>query len=432
MTGTAREVELTLDQRKAQNFRNYFFYVEAIFYFLQGIYTAGIQVYVTYYTTQVFKLDFVTIASISAAIGIPTYLKMFTGLLSDRVPVGKMGRRKPYLFLGGILYIPAFIAIATITEYSPIWLVALIACFACFVIVDGTADALTVDVTPDEHVSKMQGFANGGRYAGMAVGIILSSILSKSLGWNVIIVILAIAAAGQAFVTLLFKELPENKGRENLIPVKAALKLGFGHKGAWLGLVFAVCFMGSMGLANILGPVVMTETNETVYGMATMVSYIAIAISAFAVGQIINKIGGFTNRNIWLMFAAIWVLMTPWLLVQGRWESTGLVILAHATLGIARGIVTVITYAILMRLCSEALEGFMFAIFTSVMNVGLMTLSPKIIAFFGETLGMGMIPALFTMMPVMLIGILTIPGINKSVEQRIAQSPVAGNLIDPS
>lgn len=253
--------------------------VEAAFYFLQGDYTAGIQVYIVYYTTQVFKLDYVTIASISAAFGIPTYLKMFTGLLSVRVPVGKFGRRKSYVFLGEILYIPAFIAIATITNYSPVWLIVLIAIFTCFVIVRGTADALTVDVTPDEHVSKMQGYANGGRYVGMAVGVILGSILSKLLGWNVVIVILAVAAVGQTFVALLFKELPELKERSNLILVKMAFKLGFGNKGAWLGILFAVRFMGSMGLANIVGPVVMNNTSETVYGIATMVSNIAIALA---------------------------------------------------------------------------------------------------------------------------------------------------------
>ena len=62
----------------------------------------------------------------------------------------------------------------------------------------------------------------------------------------------------------------------------------------------------------------------------------------------------------------------------------------------------------------------MFSIFTSVMNLGTGAIAPKVIAYFGETVGIGMIPALFTMMPLMLIGVLMIPGINRSVEQRIA------------
>ena len=109
--------ELTLDQRKQKNFKNYYFYVELLFYFLQGIYVAGLQVYITYYMTHVFKLDYATIATVASLAALPTYLKMFTGLLSDRVYVGKFGRRKPYLIMGGILFIPAFIALSTITTF---------------------------------------------------------------------------------------------------------------------------------------------------------------------------------------------------------------------------------------------------------------------------------------------------------------------------
>lgn len=416
-----RGVELTLDQRKQRNFKNYYFYVELLFYVLQGIYVAGLQVYIVYYTTNVFKLDYAAIATVTALSGLPTYLKMFTGLLSDRVPVGKFGRRKPYLIMGGVLFIPAFIVLSTITTYSVIWLGAIILCNICFVIVDGTADALTVDITPDEHTSKMQGFANGGRYVGMAIGVALAGALPGIVGWSVVAIFLGVAAAGQAFATLLFKELPEAKEKEKLIPIKSAVKIGFGNRGAWLGLLFAVFFMGAMGMAIMVGPVVMKNTNSAVYGMATMTQYIAVAAGAFVVGQLVEKIGGLTTRNIAILFVAIWVLMCPWLLVNGHWDNTFMVIFAHATMGFARGAVSVITYAVLMRLCSESIEGFMFSIFTSVMNLGLQMVSPKIIAYFGETLGMGMVPAMFTMIPMMLIGMLLIPAINKSVEERRAK-----------
>ena len=69
----------------------------------------------------------------------------------------------------------------------------------------------------------------------------------------------------------------------------------------------------------------------------------------------------------------------------------------------------------------DSSAGFRLSIFTSVMNLGLQMVSPKIIAYFGETLGMGMVPAMFTMIPMMLIGMLLIPAINKSVEERRAK-----------
>lgn len=96
-----------------------------------------------------------------------------------------------------------------------------------------------------------------------------------------------------------------------------------------------------------------------------------------------------------------------------------LIIFVQTTLGIARGIVYVTAYAaILMKLCSNSIEGFMFTIFTSAMNFGKIIILPKIIAYFGDSIGISMIPALFTMAPVMLIGILTVPSINKSIEAR--------------
>lgn len=424
-----QNAELTLDQRKQKNFKNYFFYVELLFYFLQGIYAAGLQVYITYYTTTVFNLDYATIATVVSLVGIPTYLKMFTGLLSDRVYVGKFGRRKPYLIMGGLLFIPAFIVLSTITTYSPVWLGAILLCTVCFVIVDGTADALTVDITPDEHTEKMQGYANGGRYAGMAVGVALTTALPGVIGWQAVAVILGIAAAGQAFSALLFKELPGAELKEKQIPIKTAIKIGFGNRGAWLGILFALCFMGSMGMANSIGPVVMNNTSQTVYGIATMAQYIGVALGAFFVGQLINKIGGLTNRNIIYLFIGICILLLPWLLVDGNWDKTARVILAEVTMGIARGAVSVITYSVLMRLSSESIEGFMFSVFTSVMNLGLSMLSMNIIAFFGETMGFGMIPAMYTMIPMMLVGILLIPAINKSVEERrLKETEVALSL----
>lgn len=409
---------MTLDERKLKNFKNYFFYIEGIFYFLQGLYTAGLQVYLTYYMTNVFKLNFATMATVGALVGIPTYLKMFTGLLSDRVPVGKFGRRKPYLILGGILFIPSFILLTTITTYSPLWLGIVILCFCCFVLVDGTADALTVDITPDRYTSKMQGFANGGRYAGMAVGIVVTSFASPIIGWVPIIMILGVAAVGQAFVTLLFKEikLPDTQ-KENIMPIKKAFKTSFTSKSTWLGLFFAIFFMGGYGLMNVISPLVMKNTSQAIYGISNMFCYASIAISSFATGVLVHKFGGFTNKNVFILFIITWVCVFPWLLVDGNWNNTFLVIFAQCTVGIGRGIVSVATYGILMRLCIESMEGFLFAIFTSVMNIGLNALAPNIISFFGETLGFGMIPAMFTMLPVMLLGLLAVPLINKNIEK---------------
>lgn len=323
--------------------------------------------------------------------------------------------------MSSIAFVVAFIFLGGLKEYSSMWLFALVLCNFAFVLVDGTADALTVDITPDEHATKMQGYANGGRYAGMAVGILIGSFLSNVIGWTPVIIILGAAAVLQAIVAMLFREISIDGEKKNKLNFGQSFKLGFGNKGAVLGLFFSILFMGSFGVSYIMNPVLMSNVSQQVYGIANLIGYAAVAVAAWLTGVIVNKVGGITNKVIFVLFGLIWIFMIPWLFVQGNWDNSTMVIIAQTSMGISRGIVTVTTYAVLMKLCSETLEGFMFAIFTSLMNVGLLALTPNIVAYFGETRGWGMIPALFIMMPVMLIGVLLVPGINKSIAEKDAR-----------
>lgn len=413
---------MTLDERRLKNFKNHFFYVEGLFYLLQGIYAGGLQIYVVYCMTKVFQLNYVTIASLSALIAMPVYFKMFTGLLSDRVPIGKFGRRKPYLIFGGILYIPSFLMLARITTYSPIWIVAVILCYSCFVLVDGTADALTVDVTPDKYVSKMQGFANGGRYIGMAIGVAIASFLSPVIGWNAVIIIVGVAAVGQSFIMMLIKEIKNedigNSNEEGLVPIKIAFKMAFGSKGTWLGIIFGVLFCGCFGAKGNLNALIMNNVSREIYGLSSLVSFIFVAVGSLGGGIVVSKRGGFSNKNTLIIFIISWILYLPWLLVNNNWDNTSLLILAQCGLGLGTGLVHVCSYGIVMRLCYQSIEGFMFAIFTSVFNIGMVAIAPNVIAYFGETLGMGIIPAMYTMIPVTLLGMLIVPAINKTIEER--------------
>lgn len=420
---------LTLNQRRQNNFKKSFFLIEGGFYFFQGIFASGLQVFFTFYMTQVFDLDITIIAAITAMTGVPMYLKMFTGLLSDKVPIGKFGRRKPYILLGGIAFVIAFAFLIGLSKFSSLWVFAFILCNVAFVIVDGTADALTVDITPDEYTTKMQGIANAGRYAGMAVGIIIGSFLSEIIGWVPVIVILGVAAILQAGAAMLFREIETVSEKTNELSFAQSFKLGFGNKGAILGLFFSVLFMGSFGVTYIINPVLMENVSTNVYGIANLVGYIVVALSAYFTGIVVNKFGGVTNKIIFILYGLIWLFMVPWLFVLGNWDNTVAVILAQTCMGVSRGIVTVVTYSVLMRLCSEALEGFMFAIFTSLMNVGQLALTPNIVAYFGNTLGWGMISALFVMMPIMLIGVLLVPGINKSIAQKAARREKIENKV---
>ena len=135
------------DDVKRTNWKKSFIIYEAIFYYFQGFYLMGMQTFLGV-TMANFGLSIAEQASFSAWIGLPTYLKMFIGLLSDRVPFVKFGRRKPYILIGSLLYIPAFGLLFSIKDFGALWIVAALAAQIAWVMVDTTLDALTVDVTP--------------------------------------------------------------------------------------------------------------------------------------------------------------------------------------------------------------------------------------------------------------------------------------------
>lgn len=406
---------LTWDQRKQQNFRKSFFAIETIFYFLQGLYISGLIILTDYQMAVLFELDFSTISTIIFIIGIPTYLKMITALISDRVSIGKLGKRKPYLIIGAIFFAVSFSLLYFINAYSTYYVIVLFLAYVGFMFVDGTADALTVDLTPANEASRMQGFAQGGRYAGWALSYILGSRLAPVIGWDKFTLLIGIIAVAQALVPLLFKEIknPESTPKTNPGVIES-IKLSFGNWPAIQGLIFALVFMSSIGITSIMGPLMLEKVGLQVYGDSRLIGYIVLSISTATIGTLIRRWGGFTNRNVFISFAVIWLLFTPWLLVMQNWENVALVFIAQICMGIARGITIVVTYALIMPLCNSTVEGFMFATFTSLMNIG-RGFASKVVAFFGETLNWGMVPAIFVILPIMAIGLLMVPGINRGI-----------------
>lgn len=156
------------DEYKSSHWKNMYFWIEAVFYFLQGLFLAGLSAYGNVRMAE-WAIPLAQQATLTALTGIPAYLKMFIGLLSDRVIVGKWGRRKPYLILGLIIAIPSYIFFITTQNFTGL-LIGQTLAFLAWAFSDTTLDALTVDITPQEYDSRMQSYAQGGRYLGMAIG----------------------------------------------------------------------------------------------------------------------------------------------------------------------------------------------------------------------------------------------------------------------
>lgn len=410
------------DVAKRANWRTAFLWLQGIFYFFQGFYVAGNGNFIDV-TLGNFGLSVEQFAAYSAMIGIPTYLKFGIGLLSDRLPFIKFGRRKPYIVLGGLLYIPAFALLFWLKEFNWLWIAAALAVQVAWVLVDTTLDAMTVDVTPEEQAGKMQGAANGARMAGMGLGILVVPLIGPRIGWPTTVVIIAACAVIQAAVALLYRELPVSK--EDLkhdMAFGTVVKNMLRKKVWWLSIIYAMFFMGSIGIGRAITGFLMTDLGWgkdpdllAVFGSSNLLHYLATTAGALLLGRFMAKHKN--NIKFFILISVLfWLFILPWFLVGTSVENIFWVYVAQFTYGIGRGMMIVLVYSVVMRVCPKTLEGFMFATLTSAMNIGLTAITPNTIAFFTERFGLA--PSIFSTIPYTIIGLIALEFILRDLVKR--------------
>jgi PAT family beta-lactamase induction signal transducer AmpG len=114
-----------------------------------------------------------TLGFFTSLLLIPFILKVFLGMLSDKVPIGRLGSRKPYMTIGLLLFAASYFACSRInpgTDFTSFavftWLASLgLALF------DTCADGWAVDVAEEREQSAIQ----ASMIAGKSLGLILMS-----------------------------------------------------------------------------------------------------------------------------------------------------------------------------------------------------------------------------------------------------------------
>ncbi|MHA1202910.1 MAG: MFS transporter [Candidatus Heimdallarchaeaceae archaeon] len=420
---------VNLSETKMGNFKDYYLWFQGLFYFLQGFSLTGIMVFLTFQLAVTWGLNYAEIATITVLVTIPIFLKMIPGLLSDRVPIGKFGRRKPYIILGTFLTIPGYILISIIKEFSWMFIASYLLVMIAWVFIDGTLDALTVDITPPEKIDKMQGFAVTGRMLGYAAGGISGVLLANKIGWSYMLLIMGAFSVGQGLIGLVYPE-PKNIGALlTEIPLKKVFKETFGSSRSWMNFAFAILILVSGGIAGLTNAFVLSEkgwgsTEELIllYGFLVMVQNIAAGVGAFVYGYLGPKIKN--KRNYFIVSGVvIWALILPMIALIFT-SSTAVIFLVNVGLGAAMGITIVVAQSLAQKECPRSIEGFYFATLTSFMNIGQVMAGPMIIGAFSVSLGL--IPAIYTLIPVTVVAVVLGILISKKAEES------CDDLVDPT
>ena len=259
---------------------------------------------------------------IKTLVALPTFLKMFSGLLSDRVPIASWGRRKPYIFLGLVFYVPAFAVMAFHDAYDAVWIASLMAVMAGWMIVDGTMDGFAVDITPDEFQGSFQGVHSATRMVGFAAGSVLIPLIGPKFGWTPTVALMAVAAIVQTVSAFFFRE-PRvtRQDLKNLMPLRAVLKEAFGSSKPWMGILFMLSLTAVTAIPGVAQLYILTNLGWgrdpgllKLYGLLNLTLFGGAAIGSFVFGRIMSR--RIHSMLFYVLTTVVyWILMLPWLLV---------------------------------------------------------------------------------------------------------------------
>ena len=312
-----------------------------------------------------YKLTMSQVGLVGAIALIPFVLKIFLGMLSDRVNLLGHGHRKPYILIGLVLQAVCLVIVPLINPAQWFGLYAALA----FVLMTGMAlydtctDGLALDTTPPEEEGTIQGFMVGGR----ALGVVLISAVIGTLvdraGWAAAFYTLAVLTLLPIPLVLMAREGQRPADRKfEWKAFRAFTKRSV----ITLGVLGALYSLITSGAQQNLTPFLQSEfgISLSAAGLYTTVWGVGMIIGSLAGGRFVDRIG--QRRSV---LAALMVALGA-ILALSFTTSASLAWVFTLLFGCAFGYYDTVYFAVSMRATDPRIAASMFAILMAVANLG--------------------------------------------------------------
>ncbi len=338
----------------------------AAVYFLEGAVLTYFSAFNVLYLRS-FDLSFSLIGIVGGITLLPFILKIFIGLLSDRVNLLGSGHRKPYILIGLVLQTLAFLLVPQFnpnTQFS-LYLTMMILAALGMSTYDTTSDGLSIDTTPPQDRGLVQGLMVGGRALSAVITAALMGIFSESGQWPLIFYM--IAALG--LLTLVLAALVQEK--KERVPEMQFSKAAFGafKDKAFLlflalGVIYPLALYSAQGMVG-------AYLNE---GLKISLGLVGLYTSVFGIGTVLGGLVGgplmrkFGERNSVLAALLITSAAT---FILALTTSAGLMWAIVFLFGFAFGYYETVYFALGMAFSDPRIAAFMFSVIMAVGNFGI-------------------------------------------------------------
>jgi len=336
----------------------------SLLYFAQGsilgYFTALNAIYL-----RSFGISMSQIGLFSAIALMPLILKIFLGMLSDRVNLFGLGYRKPYIIFGLLIQAAGQLVFPLINPANSFVLLTAVAFLSLtgMAIYDTCTDGFALDTTPPEDEGTVQGIMVAGR----ALGIVLISatvgILSELANWNAVFLSLAIMTVIPIPLVLILKEPSRPPGRT----FEWSAFRAFGKKPVIaLGLLGIVGFIITSGANQLVNPF-LRESFGISYmqaGFYAAIWGVGVILGGITGGRLTDRIGHKRSMKSALITSLVTVFFIAFILDPIlAWPLVFL-------FGLAYGYFETVYFATSMGKTDMRIAASMFAILMAVANIG--------------------------------------------------------------
>ncbi len=310
-------------------------------------------------------LTMTDIGIFSAIALIPFVIKIFLGILSDKVNLFGLGHRKPYIVLGLVIQTICLVVIPFINPAENYWLFVAIA----FILQLGMAwydtctDGLALDSSSEEEESTIQSFMVGGRAIGIIVASLVTGFLAENVSWNSVFWTLAVLTLVPFILLPLVKEPKEEK--EEVFNWKAFGAFKNSQILAVAGFGFVV-FAAVIGANFLVNPFI-EETIGISLSQAGLISTtwgIGVVIGSVIAGLIMKKLSIKNSLLIGVSVTSVFIVALSFI------NSLEMALIIVPIFGIGYGITQTMAFALCMRYTVAAIAASMYSILMAVTNIG--------------------------------------------------------------
>ncbi|MHB8135842.1 MAG: MFS transporter [Anaerolineaceae bacterium] len=344
--------------------KTYRYSMFALLYFAQGsvlgFFTALNAIYLLSFGISMSQIGIISGIALS-----PFVLKIFLGMLSDRVNFLNLGYRVPYIVIGLLIQAICLVIVPFVNPNTNFGLYG----FLAFLLMTGMAlydtctDGLALDSTPTSEAGVIQGFMVGGRALGVVVVSSLIGVLAQLVSWKVAFFFMAMITIVPLFFVLRFKEPKKLSERKFQWSAFSSFKqwpiIALGLMGALYSLI--------INAANeIVNPFLQSEFGISIMnaGFYTTVWGLGVVFGGLTGGKVTDRIG--QKKSV--IFAAIISFFS--ILFLSFTNSSGIAWILIAMFGVAYGYYETVYFAISMRKTNLHIAASMFAILMAIANIG--------------------------------------------------------------